>query len=68
VLENKVLKKLLQLIHDQPTEEWRKLHKRRFRTCIIQPDTVMMIKSRMTWAGHVAYMRETGCIHKNLVV
>jgi hypothetical protein len=50
------------------TGEWRKLHNEEFHNLYSSTDIVWQIKSRrMSWAGHVARMREERKMYKVLV-
>jgi hypothetical protein len=40
------------------TVGWRKMHNEELRTFYSSPNNIMMIKPRMRWAGHIAYMQE----------
>jgi hypothetical protein len=42
------------------TGEWRKLHNEELRALCPSQSVIRMIKSRMSWAGHVARMRDKG--------
>jgi hypothetical protein len=43
---------------DEVTGEWRKLHNEELNDLYCSPNIVRVIKSRMTWTGHVARMGE----------
>ena len=49
---------------DEVTEEWRRLHNEELNDLYCSHNIVQVIKSRrMSWAGHLALMREErGCI------
>jgi hypothetical protein len=45
---------------DEVTGEWRKQHNEELNELYCSPKIVRFIKSRMSWAGHVARMRGSG--------
>jgi hypothetical protein len=47
--------------------EWRKLHNEELNDLYSSPNIVMVIKSRIRWAGHVARMREGRDVYRILV-
>ena len=50
------------------TGEWRKLHNEELNDLYSFPNIVRVVKSkRMSWAGHVARMREDRGVHRVLV-
>ena len=58
VFENRVLRRVFGPKRDEITAERRKLHNEEIRDLYSLPSIVRVVKSRMTWAGHVARMRE----------
>jgi hypothetical protein len=67
VLENRVLRRIFELKRDEVTGEWRKLHNEELNDIYSSPNTVRVIKLRMKWAGHVAYMGERRGVYWVLV-
>ena len=69
VFENRVLRRIFGSTKDEVTGEWRKLHNKEFSDMYYSSNIVLVIKSRMRWAGHVARRREevhTGLWWENL--
>jgi hypothetical protein len=59
VFENRVLRRIFGPNRDEVTGEWRKLHNEELHDLYSSPSIVRIIKARrMTWAGHVARIRE----------
>jgi hypothetical protein len=56
VLENRALRRKFGLNRDKVTEEWRKLHNEELNDLYSSPTIVWVLKSRMRWVQHVAYM------------
>ena len=67
MLENRVLRRIFELKRDEVTGEWRKLHNEELNDIYSSPSIVWVIKLRMKWAGHVAYMGERRGIYWILV-
>jgi hypothetical protein len=47
--------------------EWRKLHNEKLNDLYSSPTIEHVIRSRMKWAGHVAYMGEERGVYRILV-
>jgi hypothetical protein len=63
VLENRVLRRILEPKRDEVTGEWEKLHNEELNDLYPSPNIIRVNKSRrMRWVGHVALM-ETGEVH-----
>jgi len=68
VFENRMLGKIFGPKTDAVTGEWRKLHNTEFNVLYSSSDTTRVIKSReVSWAGHVACMRETRVAYRVMV-
>jgi hypothetical protein len=44
-------------MRDEVIKEWRKLHNEELNDLYSSPNIVPVIKSRMRWVGHVAFVR-----------
>jgi hypothetical protein len=62
-----VLGRILELKRDEIIGDWRKLHNHELHNFYSSLNIVRMIKLRMRWAGHVAYMGEKGNAYRFLV-
>ena len=58
MFENRVLRRVFGPKRDEVTEEWRKLHNEELSDLYSLPNIVLVVKSRMRWAGHVERMGE----------
>jgi hypothetical protein len=68
VFENRVLRRIFGPKRDEVTGGWRKLHNEELHGLYSSPSTVRVIKAwRMSWAGHVARMREVRGTYNILV-
>ena len=53
VFENRVLRRIFGPKKDEVTGEWRKLHNEELHDLYPSPSILLVIKTRMRWAGHV---------------
>jgi hypothetical protein len=68
VFENRVLRRIFGPKRDEVTGEWRKLHIEELHNLYSSPSIIRIMKARrMTWAGHVARMREKRNAYRLLV-
>jgi hypothetical protein len=57
VFENKVLRRIYGPKREEVIGAWRKLHTEELHNLYTSPCTVGVIKSRMKWVRHVAYIK-----------
>ena len=68
VFENRALRRIFGPRRDEVTGEWRKLHDEELNDLYSSPNIVLVIKSRrISWAGHVARMRNRRDVFRVLV-
>ena len=67
VFENRMLRKIFGPKRDKVSGEWRKLYNEELNDLYSLPNTVWVIKCRMRWAEHVAWMGEGRGVYRNLV-
>jgi hypothetical protein len=67
VFENRVLRRIFGPKRDRVTGGWRKLHNEELHNLYSSPSIIIIIKSRMRWAGHVARMGEKRNMYRLLV-
>jgi hypothetical protein len=58
VFENRVLKRIFEQKRDERANGWRKLHNKELHNVYSSSNIIRMIKSGMTWTGHLACMGE----------
>ena len=69
MLENKVLRKILETKRHKITGEWRKLHKPELQVLYSSLNIIRYLKSRrLRWAGHVARVEQFRIAYRVLVV
>ena len=56
MFENRALRRVFGPKRDEVTGQWRKLHNEELMDLYSLPNIVLVVKSRMRWAGHVARM------------
>jgi hypothetical protein len=62
-----MLRKILGPKRDEVTGEWRRLHNEELHDLYSSYAIVWVKKSRMRWAGHVAWMGKGRCVYRVLV-
>jgi hypothetical protein len=56
VFKNRLLRGIFGSKRNEVTGEWRRIHNKELYALYSSPDIIRMIKSRLTWTGHVARM------------
>jgi len=64
VFENRVLRRIFWPKRDEITGEWRKLHNDELNDLYCSPNIILVIKSRMRWAGNVECKRERKGVYR----
>jgi hypothetical protein len=68
VFEKRVLRRIFGPNRDEVAGEWRKLHNEELHYLYSSPSVIRVVKSRrMSWAGHVARMREKMNVYRLFV-
>ena len=67
VFENRVLRTIFGPKRHEVTGEWRKVHNEESNDLYSSPNIIQLIKSRMSWAGHVASMGDSRSVYRVLV-
>ena len=65
--ENKVLRKTFGAKRDEITGEWKKFHNAVLHALYSSPNIIRNLKSRLSWAGHIAGMEQSKNAHRVLV-
>ena len=67
MLENRVLRKLVELKSDEVTREWSRLHNEMLNDLYCPQNNIRFIESRrMRWAGHVVCFEEKTGVYRIL--
>jgi hypothetical protein len=67
VCENRVLRRIFGPKRDRVTGGWKKLYNEKLHNLHSSPSIIRIIKSRTSWAGHVARMGEKRNVYRLLV-